>query len=191
MIRPDMKIYRLHSRWRISLVLIALLLGIFVISAATAEGATGTQITLSAPSRVSVGDLIEIRANLQDTTGTPISGATLQFLSPASFLAGSTGLMEVGEATTDDEGVAILEYEPRRNGTISIMAVFDGESGYARSERSIIFVVEGDRQLHESDAGITVPFINKSLLAGIVGGIWAVLVFVGFLIARIALAKRE
>lgn len=186
-----MNILRRCLRWTLLLVSIAFLLSMSSISVATAQDALETEITLSAPSSASLGDVIQVKTNLQDETGAPVSGVTAHFFSYAEFLSGSAGLIEIGEAVTDGEGVATLEFMPRRGGNIEVVAKYDGDNSYAPSEASISFTVEGNEQLFEAHAGFSVPFINKWLLVGVMSILWGTILFVGFLVVRIAFAPPE
>lgn len=186
-----MSILKWCLRWILPLASIGFLLSMSSILVAAAQDMLPTKMTLSAPSQVSLGDVVQLRAHLQDEAGAPISGATARFFSYAAFLSSSTRLMEIGEAITDGQGVATIEYQPRRGGNIEVIVKYEGDSRYAPSQASIAFVVEGNEQLYQAQAGLSVPFINKWLLVGVVTVVWGILLFVGLLVLRIALAPPE
>ncbi|MEE8373318.1 MAG: hypothetical protein V3R87_06370 [Dehalococcoidia bacterium] len=178
-------------KWILLLASVAFLLGVPGVLVATAQGSWPTRLTLEAPSEASVGDVIEITASIFDSEGVPITGAPTRFYSYAAFLSGSTGYIEIGEAITDDEGVAAIEYVPTRNGDIEVTAKYEGDDGYLASQGAATIAVDGNRQLYEAHAGLTVPFINVGLLIGILAFLWGTLLFTGILILKIALAPPE
>ncbi len=58
-----------------------------------------------------------------DSGGEPIGSATVKFFIEVDFFA--SGLMEIGEAPTNDRGVAVFEYTPRQAGDTRVVAHYE------------------------------------------------------------------
>lgn len=177
----------------LTLALMVTLLSLAGTDEVKAQDQIPTRIMLTAVtnSPVVLGNTVKMEANLQDVSGAAIEGATVRFYRFASFLSGAQGLMEIGEAITDSNGVAALEYLSREEGDIQVTVVYEGDSQYASSQSSTNFLVGGDKQLYEAEAGIRVPFVGKWLLVAALSGIWATFLFVVTLVLRIALSPEE
>ncbi len=98
---------------------------------------TPTTLSVSPSSWVSPGDLIVFMAVLRDGQGAPVAKAPVQFFLDAE-LGGTKGEMSIGQAKTDNNGVAFLAYQPTvRTVEQTITAQFDGMSTYAASKQSL------------------------------------------------------
>ena len=89
-------------------------LAVGALAAALAGPALASHVLVrtTAPSDVTVGEMVNIPVTLQAADGAPLQGTTVTFYLHASF-AGVTGETEIGRAVTDENGVAILAYRPR------------------------------------------------------------------------------
>lgn len=150
-----------------------------------------TKMTLSAESQVNFGEPVHLETRLLDETGKPLSRAPVTFYSPAAFLSGTSGFMRIGDAITDDNGVATIDYVSRRDGAIDVVVEYQGDDEHATSRASAKVTVVGGHQLYESEAGIQVPYVNKWLLVGILSAVWGTLFFVVVQVIRIALEPAE
>lgn len=151
-----------------------------------------SKLTLKVPLSAALGEPISLEATLEDGNNQPISKAAITFYNPASFLSGSSGLMRVGDAVTNQQGIAILEYIPRRNGESQIIAEYKGDPQHAASNDTVTLNVTGSGEGHyEAEAGLKVPGLNKWVLVGILGAVWGTMIYVGHLIVRIALSSPD
>lgn len=168
------------------LLLVALLTGLLGVSAGQvlAEGHS-TTLSLQIPETGELGEEVALTATLLTEEGTPVSGATIVFFTPAEF-AGVLGDMEVGSQVTDTQGVAIRTFAPRRTGTIEIIARFSGDSRYEASDARAPISLTGSEQLYVQAAGLRIPFVGVSLLAGALGLVLGLYVVVGGLVYAIA-----
>lgn len=151
--------------------------------------AAGTEptLTVKVPAEASLGESVNIEATLLAPDGSPIAGVPIQFFSPTSFTS-LTSRMLLGEASTDYAGVAVLEYELRRNEDVKFIAGFTGNFQYEAAEASTTVAVQGSAQLYQEVAGIRVPGLNVSLLVVVLGLVWSVYFMVFTLVLRIARA---
>ena len=160
---------------------------------ATAPGASyvATTVTVEPSTWKVTRGPVTLTAILNDSDGKPIARAPVRFFAEGE-LAGITGVMEVGEARTDKDGVARLDYEPTRRGERRITARFEGMGLYGESEQSIQI------QALTSQAAYSVaPTGLDSLrrwapfgLALVVLGVWSTFAYVVYQVYRIARAGQ-
>ncbi len=84
---------------------------------------TSGALLLIAPEQALSGQPLTLTAALRDSQDRPIVNAPVKFLIKVDFF--TTGLIEIGEAVTDEEGVGILEYIPRQTGDIEVVASYN------------------------------------------------------------------
>ncbi|MDP2743987.1 MAG: c-type cytochrome [Dehalococcoidia bacterium] len=87
-----------------------------------AIGASGI-LSLTAPAQAQSGQPLTLTATLQDLQGKPIGSAAVKFFIRVDFFG--TGVAEIGEAMTDMNGVAKLEYIPREAGETQMIARYE------------------------------------------------------------------
>lgn len=148
---------------------------------ATVANADHVQVDVSAPSGGELGETIRITAVVTDTeTGDAVEGTELVFFSSASF-AGVGGFLELGEAVTNDLGVAVFDYELRRLGTHTITIEGGGEPNVV----SIPVSVGG--QLYRSEARLGIlPGAGGWVVTTVIASVWVIMIVVGILIVRVA-----
>ena len=117
-----------------------------------AENLKGT-LSLVTPENAETGQTVVLKGLLKDDNGNPIADANVKFFLREDFF--TTGLMEIGEATTDAQGVASLEYIHRRDGKTEIVA------RYGSSEASTITnIAQGTEPGYETEAGLQFPVVG-------------------------------
>src|SRR3990172_5124857 len=89
-----------------------------------------TVLQLAFSRESSLGGPVFIGASLKTSQGVPVPGVPVKFLVPVDFFM--PGLVEIGDAVTDRDGVAVIEYQPTGNG--AVMARFAGTGKYAPAE---------------------------------------------------------
>ncbi len=177
--------------WVFVTVLTAALMLMGTSAIAFAAGQAATKMTLAAPPSAVMGDPIRLEVSLQTEGGEPVAKAPIQFYTPATFLSGASGLIEIGDAVSDDKGIAVFEYVSRQDGENAVRARYAGDGRYAPSFSDVKFTIEGLHQFYEPEAGIHVRFVTKWLLVGLIGGIWSIYLFVGTRVLLIALAPPD
>jgi len=167
--------------------LLLLLLALLSLQLATgsAAAAQATHVELSLPGEGKVGEESAVEALLAEVGGSPIEGVEVVFYTPAEF-ANVSGEIEIGQAVTDEQGIASVAYMPRSWGEQTIIVRFAGNSQYAPAEISATILVEPGPQLYNEEAGVKVPGIGVWILAAALGAVWSIFLIVALLLGRIA-----
>ena len=171
------------------ILVIAVALGGAVFALAGTADASHTKLDVVAPSKLTVGDSLNIEAVLHNADdGQAIAGATVTFYMVESF-AGVDGEVMLGQAVTGENGVANLNYQPRSAGEHQLRVEYMTPGASAPEEVAWSHTVEGStQQLSRSTAGVQIPGLNVWLLIAIVGGVWTLLFSVGWRVFAIAQA---
>lgn len=200
------------------LVLAGSLLGLALGSNASADDRAATKLATAVPTDASLGQAIEAQAVLTDAAGRPIPGALISFSSSLRFLEAASDVV-LAQAVTDKAGIADVSFDLRTSGPLQITAAFAGNDRYAPSQAQANITITGDTQLYVQGAGVRVPALNEppqsttvmlgapnpilQLISGlwpqlsgwpvalVLGTVWSLYVFVGFLVTRIARAGEE
>lgn len=114
------------------------------------------RLQLTAPQQAEPGHAVALKANLQDEQAKPIANATVIFFLDVNFFA--TGLMEIGEAVTDGQGVAVLEYTPKQGGELAAVA------RYGASEARANVSIPESESAYEPEAGLHFPALSKDII---------------------------
>ncbi len=155
----------------------------FLTLSAGAALADHYDVEVSAPSEGVLGQIIQITATVHDTTGAPVEGVELVFFSSASF-AGVGGVIELGEALTNDLGIAVFDYELRQLGTHTITIEGGGEPNIV----SIPVTVGG--QLFQSHERISlIPGAGGWVVTFVIASVWLIMIVVGVAVVRVAGAR--
>lgn len=151
----------------------------------------------------------QIKATVVDENGKPMGGVPVTFYENTTF-----GRLFLDTVPTDSLGVAVLNYEPARTGSIQIVVENPGDAQYASSSRSILITVASTTGQNEGEIylgmgqttqpsglfyGISYPpnlsmigvprsmNILVVILAGtVVLGVWSTYAYVGHQILRIS-----
>jgi mono/diheme cytochrome c family protein len=138
-------------------------------------------VEVSAPEEGALGETIQLTATVHDAaTGEPVDGAELVFFSSVTF-AGVGGDIELGEALTNDLGVAVFDYELRKLGTHTITIEGGGEPNIV----SIPVTIGG--QLYRSPARIgLIPGAGGWVVTLVIAAVWVVMIIVGVAVIRVS-----
>jgi hypothetical protein len=122
--------------------------------------------------------------------GLPVANTPVIFYTQGSF-GRVTGEVELGRAVTNQDGVAVLNYQPRSPGDhqIRIEYVTAGDN-QPEAGTSSISVADGP-QLFRSTAGIHVPGLGAWLIIAFVTAVWAILFSVALRVLAIARAGTD
>jgi mono/diheme cytochrome c family protein len=138
-------------------------------------------VEVSAPEEGALGETIQLTATVHDaSTGEPVDGAELVFFSSVTF-AGVGGDIELGEALTNDLGVAVFDYELRKLGTHTITIEGGGEPNIV----SIPVTIGG--QLYRSPERIgLIPGAGGWVVTLVIAAVWVVMIIVGLAVIRVS-----
>jgi len=175
----------------IKVMLIAATLGAAIFALAGSADASHVKMDIVAPSQATVGNSVHVRAMLRSAdNGLPVAGAPVTFYMDATF-GGVSGEVELGKAVTDQNGVAVLNYQPRSAGEHRIRVEYLTPGASEPEEATWTHSVVGSSQLYRSTAGIQVPGLNVWLLIAGVTAVWAILFSVALRVIAIARAGRD
>jgi hypothetical protein len=105
------------------------------------------------------GQEISLGVHIKDAQDKPVSGALVRFFIEEDFFA--SGLMEIGEALTDDQGIASVTHLLTRTGERTIVAKYDG----IETRKSII-VEDTGAVFYRSKAGLEINPIGPDIFIG-------------------------
>jgi mono/diheme cytochrome c family protein len=114
-------------------------------------------LRLSAPEHGQAGEPVSLRATLEDAQGKPVAGAEVSFLVEAQLF--TSGLIDIGSATTNDSGVASLQYTPRSSGLLAAVARYGANEG-----RGSVTVSGESSGSHGTEVGIHLPQLGKGII---------------------------
>ncbi len=201
------------------LVLAGSLLGLVLGGQAGADDRAPTSLTAAVPPQAGLGQTIAAQARLVDGNGKPIAKGTVTFSAQLAFLEATSDAV-LASAVTDKDGLANVKFDLRTSGQLTIRASFAGDDRYAPSEAKTPIAIGGDQQLYVQGAGVRIPGLNEPPqtgavvlaepsngilsalnafwpalsgwpIAAVLGTIWSLYIFVGFLVTRIARATDE
>ena len=169
----------------------ALALVVFGVGSARSAHASPLQVSIASATNAVVGQPGEISATLvSPDTGKPMAGVNVTFLAHATF-GKVDGFAEVGQAVTNDQGIASISYVPRQPGDEAIKVTYATAPGAKPEEASgTISVAGAPSQLYVQTAGIQVPGLSSWLIVGLLMVVWGTLFGVGVSVIRIARAGQ-
>jgi hypothetical protein len=147
-------------------------------------------VRTSFPSAASVGESVSLAVDLGTPDGAPLVGATVTYYLHMSF-AGVEGEGVIGQAVTDDTGIAAIHYLPRAAGLHEVRIEYVSPGATTIEEVLGTFDVAGGEQLVRSSGGVDIPGINPGLLMAVLGGVWLILLSVAFRLVGIARASGQ
>lgn len=171
------------------LLITAVLVAVLAPGAVLAQGPREEpRIQVAGPEDVPLGNTARIMARLEDAQGNPIPNATIVFTIPTAF-AGTVAEMNIGEAQTNAEGIAILDYQLRIEGQNQFIARFYGTDTYQPADDSAVVLATGTKQLAQRTEGVRVPVLGSWTLVVVLLGVWSVYLVVLFLVSQIPEAR--
>ncbi len=131
-----------------------------------AEG-EGIVLLMTAPEQARSGQPLTLTAILHDKQGKPIKSDTVKFFIKVDFF--TSGLMEIGEAVTNAQGIAVLEYTPRLTGDIEMAAhhgILYTPHGEGHEATATLTVTEAGEPFYHPEAGIQLPAPGQEVFLG-------------------------
>lgn len=172
--------------------LAAVVLATTVFAVGGSAEAIHVDLSVAPAGELVVGSPAETQVTLLTVDGVlPVAGATVTLYREASF-AGVAGEIEVGRSVTDENGVAVLSYEPRAAGEHQMRVEYLPPDAVEPEEVAWSQSVAGATgQLHQSTSGIQVPGINVWILMAVLATVWTILLSVALRVVAIAHDGRE
>ncbi len=128
-----------------------------------AEGEKGI-LLLTVPEQAQSGQPVTMSATLRDKEGKPIGNVLVKFSIRMDFFV--SGLMEIGDAITNGQGVAVFEYTPQQMGDIQIVARYEGDGTSPVETTAMLTLVEVDEPFYQSEIGIQLPVLGEEVFIG-------------------------
>lgn len=132
-------------------------------SAATSPAAQTPAVTvkgtlrLTAPEQAEAGKAVALTASFVDEQGKPVANLPVKFSLNVQLF--TTGLMEIDQAATNEQGVAVFQYTPRQDGDLAAVV------SYGASEaRATVRVVNGVETTYQAEAGIQFPQLGGGIV---------------------------
>ncbi len=107
---------------------------------------------------------LALTAALEDDEGQPIRGVTVRFLIETDFFA--SGLMDIGDAVTDERGIAVLEHTPRQAGIRDVVARLESDRFKPAEYTIALTVEESATPFYWPRAGIHLPAPGEEVFIG-------------------------
>ena len=170
-------------------IILSIVMGAAIFALAGTADATHAKLDLVGPSRLTVGSSVDIQATLHSAHGSEsVAGAAITFYMDGSF-GGVDGEVLLGQAVTDENGVAVLNYEPRTAGEHQLRVEYLTPGESEPEEATWSHSVGGaSEQLYRSTSGVQIPGLNVWLLIAVVATVWAILLSVAIRVIAIAYA---
>jgi hypothetical protein len=167
-------------------------MGAAIFALAGTADASHTKLDVVAPSQLTVGDSVDIQAVLHAAHGgEAVAGATVTFYMDGSF-GGIDGEVILGQAVTDENGIAALSYQPRSAGEHQLRVEYLTPGASEPEETTWSHTVTGTTgQLYMSSAGVQIPGLNVWLLIAVVAAVWVILLSVAVRVIAIANAPTD
>jgi len=173
-------------------LLLSVVMGAAIFALAGTADASHMKLDVVAPSQLTVGDSVDIQAVLHAAHGgEAVAGATVTFYMDGSF-GGIDGEVILGQAITDENGIAALNYQPRSAGEHQVRVEYLTPGAGEPEETTWSHTVTGaTEQLYRSSAGVQIPGLNVWLLIAVVAAVWVILLSVAVRVIAIANAPTD
>lgn len=157
---------------RLVLALLGLGLAWAVLPArALADGPAATSMEILFPPEPAVGQEMALAARVTDPARVGVAGVPVVFTARVSFL-NTDDEIELGQATTNQQGIAIVSYIPRTDGNVSISAKFAGDTKYKKSSATGKAAIKPGPPQYAEHVGLKVPGVGVWMLVAVMAGVW-------------------
>ncbi len=175
----------------IPIIAVAAILAIAIAGLGPAGTANAAHVvaTVTTPGVLEVGQPSQIQVTLL-SANRPVADTVVTVYTDASF-GGVTGEVEIGTMTTNGDGIALFEYEPRHDSAHELRMEYIAPGDTEPSITGAAISVAGASQLHQSTSGIQVPGLNVWFIIAIIGSVWTLLFSVGWRVFAIARAGAD
>lgn len=175
----------------ISIITVVAVLAIAVAGFGPAGTANAAHVvaTITTPDVFEVGQPGQLQVTLL-SENQPVANTVITVYTDASF-GGVTGEVEIGTTTTNESGIALFEYEPRRASVHELRLEFLAPGDTEPTSTSVTVSVAGASQLYQSTSGIQIPGLNVWFIIAIISSVWTLLFSVGWRVFAIAQAGTD
>ncbi|TDA70692.1 MAG: hypothetical protein D9V47_00370 [Clostridia bacterium] len=159
------------------------------VAGAATQGDKGLQVKLMLPAEVVRGEKTGLKAWVT-AGGEPVDGEQVRFYEETDLFIG--GRMYLGEATTNAEGMAEIDYWPMATeGEVKLVAQVAAGADIPAAEGAATFPLVAAGPLVEPVARLEVPFLGGWLVFVLVGAVWAIYLYSVYSALQIRRLGRE
>ncbi|MFQ5839066.1 MAG: hypothetical protein ACE5HJ_09860 [Thermoplasmata archaeon] len=127
---------------------------------------------------------VEVLVGLRDGNGSPLA-----FKQVSVFVQTAFGFLDLGSLSTNEQGVARVQYAPRTEGEYLIGAAFAGGDGYLASVIWLrLVVIPSDRETTFLPRGI---LVIQAVIVLVVGGIWSAYAYSVYIVRQALRSSRR
>jgi len=183
--------YRRSLLMLLALVLVFLVIspGVIIAENASPQYVPSYTLVIKAPEQIEAGQTLtlvaEVRENLYDDL---VANARVSFFVESDFFI--TDLVEIGDALTDDHGLARLDFIPNQPGALRIVARYDAGSNVAPVEAvGTVNITGSGTSKYQTVIGIQYPnsFIIWIIsIVAILFAIWSTFLFILYQVRNIS-----
>ena len=177
---------KMSSQIVVKVILVSIALGAAAVALAVPASASHVEaeITTEGPAALQV----KLRSADQ---GLPIANAAVTLSADESF-GGVAGRVELGQASTDQNGVATVRFHRLSAGDHQVRIEYVAPSETEPEVATAFVTMPGiTSQVYRSSAGVHIPGLNVSLLIALVATVWAILLSVALRVIAIARAGAD
>jgi hypothetical protein len=150
-------------------------------------------ITIEAREQTITGETLTIVAQVRETEyNEPVADAHVEFFVKTDFFI--NGLVEIGEAVTDKEGLAKLDYIPNQPGELEIVASYKASSNLQPVVAESMVIVSGKtKSFYQTVIGIQFPnsfILWMVAITIIIIGVWGTFLFIIYKVLVVHISGR-
>ncbi|KKM12219.1 hypothetical protein SY88_04600 [Clostridiales bacterium PH28_bin88] len=134
------------------------------------------EVNLIVPGSVVRGEKTQLKARVT-VGGKPVTGKQVQFFEETELFI--KGKMILGQAVTDEEGIAAINYWPRAaEERVALVASVTGDDEIRSAETAASLALIQAGSLVEHVEGLRVPFAGTWVIILLVGAVWGAYLYV-------------
>jgi len=144
------------------------------------------EVTVSDEPRV--GEPSEIRVVLRHAEdGSPVPDVKVRVLQDKSFMD-VEGVVELIGARTDEDGVAVMTFIPRRPGEQELLIEYLLPEAIEPASTTASLMVADGGQIFQSEAGVNIPGLGVWAIFAVITTVWALLLLIAARVIAVARA---
>ena len=171
------------------LVFLVIFPGVALAENTSSQDTASYTITIEVPEQIEAGQTLtliaQVRENLYDDI---VANARVDFFIKSDFFI--SGPVEIGEAVTDEKGLAKIDYIPNQPGVLQIVASYKAGDKFepVEAERTVNITGSG-KSLYQTEVGIRYPnsfLIWMISIVIILFAIWSTFLFILYQVRNIS-----
>ena len=184
--------YRRSALLLLVLILVFLLIspGVIIAENASPQYTPSYTLVIKAPEQIEAGQTLTLVAEVRENLyGDLVANARVIFFVESDFFI--TDLVEIGDAITDEHGLAKLDFIPNQPGVLRIVASYKAGSNFEPVKaEGMVNITGSSKSLYQTEIGIKYPnsfLIWLISIVAILFAIWSTFLFVLYQVRNISL----